>query len=68
MRYFMEKTDSKSYSLLVGEPSPRVFHLALELTWIIISGFVLSKSLPDKAFAKAEVYQSDGSGAPANPE
>ena len=45
-----------------------MFHDADELTWIIISGFALSKSLPASAFANAEAYQSDGSGAPENAE
>ena len=62
------KTDSRSYSIDDGVPSPRVFQMAPELTWMIISGFALSKSLPANAFAVADEYHSDGSGAPENAE
>ena len=51
-----------------GTPSPLEFQEAAELTWITISGFFLSKSLPAKAFARADGYQRDASGAPGNPE
>ena len=33
-----------------------------------ISGLALSKSLPDNAFASADGYHNDGSGAPENEE
>ena len=62
------KTDSRSYSEEVGTPSPRVFQVAAELTWIIISGLALSKSFPANAFAAADEYHSEGSGAPENAE
>ena len=38
------------------------------MTWIIISGFALSKSFPAKEFAAADEYHNDGSGAPENAE
>ena len=35
---------------------------------MMISGLALSKSLPAKAFAAADEYHRDGSGAPENAE
>ena len=61
------KTDRRSYSRVVGAPSPRRFHAARALTLICISEFRISRSLPASAFANAEGYQRLGSGAPENP-
>ena len=61
------KTDLRSYSLVVGAPSPRRFQLPREFTFIIISALLTSKSFPASAFARADGYQRLESGAPENP-
>ena len=61
------KTDLRSYSLVVGAPSPRRFQLPREFTFIISSALLTSKSFPASAFARADGYQRLGSGAPEKP-
>ena len=61
------KTDLRSYSRVVGAPSPLRFQFALELTFMMISAFLKSKSFPARAFASADGYQRLESGAPENP-
>ena len=57
-------TDCRSYSDLLGPtPVPR-YQLANELTVIIISGLLPSRSFPASAFASADGYQRLESGAP----